>query len=154
MTEQQRKEVLMFTQKNKSAVLATVSPEGEPQAATITHLMDNDFTLYFVTKKESRKFQNITHNPRVSIVIGTDPSVPTTVQIQGRATVIPKPHHFIIAHLTKKINLTDVEWWPLLKAQKGEHEFIKVEIDWMRWLNLSTTGNDETFADGFQQLIP
>jgi general stress protein 26 len=154
MTEKQRKEVLMFVQKNKIAVVATVSPEGEPQAATVTHLMDDDFVFYFVTKKESRKLRNITHEPRIGITIGTQANVPMTVQMQGRAMVIVEPSDYIVTHLTKKMSLSEVEWWPLLKSQKGNLAFIKVEINWLRWLNLGSPEYPETVNGEFQQIIP
>lgn len=154
MNEAQRKEVLKFLQRNKVAVLATISPEGEPQPATVTHLMDNDFTFYCVAKSDSRKVRNIKKNPRVGIVVGTDPNVPITVQMQGNATIISNPNHYIITHLKNKMNPEEAQWLPLLKSPKGDHEFIKVDIDWMRLLNLDGAGYSETANQDFQQIIP
>ncbi len=73
------------------AVVSTVSKEGLPQAATVFYWVDETvhggFSLYFVTRRHTRKFSNIMHNPAVAVVVGTDMD-PHTVQIEGEAELV------------------------------------------------------------------
>lgn len=149
-----KKRVLKFLQQHKTAVIATISPDNKPQAATITYILDDDFSFYFMTKKNSRKFKNILHNPDVGIVVGTDPKIPATAQMEGEAHVIKDPHHFMVNYLSKAITIADPEWWPLLKPRGVDYAFFKVTITWLRWLNLDITGYPETYQEDFHQIIP
>lgn len=149
-----RDEVIKFLQKNKTAVIATSSADGTPEAATITYLFDDDFNLYFITRKQSRKFQNILKNHIVSVVVGTDPQILATAQMKGIATVIEHPNSFAISYLMKKIDLGEPRWWPLFKARGVDYVFVKIKVTWLRWLNLDLTGYPETYHEDFEQVIP
>ncbi len=49
--------------------LATASPTGVPEAATIRFVADDDFSLYFNTSTTYRKYDNLCANPRVAVVV-------------------------------------------------------------------------------------
>ena len=55
---------IKFLKDHKSAVVATASRSGEPEAATLFYAIDNDFTFNFITDKESRKYKNLKENPQ------------------------------------------------------------------------------------------
>jgi general stress protein 26 len=147
-------DILKFLQKNQLAVIGTTSVKGQAQVATITYLFDDDFHFYFITRKSSRKYNNITHNKNIGIVVGVNPDVPATVQMQGTASIIQNPDHFVINYLSKTINLDEKKWWPLFKARGIDYAFIEVKIEWLRWLDLDATGYPETYSEDFQQIIP
>lgn len=72
---------------SKLCVLATASLTGKPEAATIEYVADPDYTIYFETFPDYRKYQNLKENPRASLVITSDPH---TVQMDGTVEVLPK----------------------------------------------------------------
>jgi uncharacterized protein YhbP (UPF0306 family) len=66
--------------------LATVSPSGEPHAATLLYVNDGP-TLYAWTRIESATARNVAHNPAVAFTINADaPEWSKTRGIQGGGT--------------------------------------------------------------------
>ena len=60
---------------HNTCVLATANTDGQPHTSLMTYSWGNDgLALYFVTRKQSRKFQNISKNPKVSVMIDTRPA--------------------------------------------------------------------------------
>ncbi len=84
-------ELITFLQSQLVAVVSSVSAKGQPQAATVFFWLDerqgDKFSLFFITRRDSRKFDNLMRDPRVAMVIGTAMR-PTTVQVDGRATLM------------------------------------------------------------------
>lgn len=78
------KKVEKFIMRNRAGALATVSDRNIPHVATVYCFIDNDFNFYFSTRVESRKFNNITHNPIVALTFSNEISI-TTVQLTGAA---------------------------------------------------------------------
>jgi general stress protein 26 len=64
-------------------VIATCGPNGEPQAALIGVAATDQGEIVFDTTRSSRKYRNITADPRVALVVGLDDEV--TVQAEGVA---------------------------------------------------------------------
>jgi len=52
-------------------VLATIRPDGYPQATTVNYIHD-DLTLYFATDATSQKAGNIRLNNKVSVAIASE----------------------------------------------------------------------------------
>ncbi len=84
-------EVLRFIRSKLVAVVASVCPDGTPEAATMFYWVndvdENGFGLYFLTRRQTRKVQNILANPAVAVVVGTE-FAPETVQMNGVASVV------------------------------------------------------------------
>jgi len=57
------------THRNMS--LATVRPDGYPQATTVAFANDG-LTLYFACDRDSQKVRNLRHSPKVSLTINKD----------------------------------------------------------------------------------
>ena len=68
---------------HRLAVVATVSPEGAPQAAVMGIAVTPELEIIFDTVKTSRKYRNLKANPNVAVVIGGEGEV--TVQYEGTA---------------------------------------------------------------------
>ena len=64
---------------NRIMSIATVRPDGWPQT-TIVGYVNEGWTLYFLVYRTSQKFANISHDDRVSISIGHEPSEPRQIK--------------------------------------------------------------------------
>jgi len=76
-------EIYNFIQQHKLGVLATVSPSSLPEAAVVGIAVTSDLELVFDTLGESRKCENLRHNPKIAFVIGWDDEI--TLQYEGEA---------------------------------------------------------------------
>lgn len=84
MTERQRR-IFDFIDSNRAGVLASVDSEDMPHATVIYHVInETDFSISFLTKKETRKYSNLIHNKHVMLVI-FDATSQTVVQVVGQA---------------------------------------------------------------------
>ena len=78
-----RAKLLEFVRAHRLAVVATVSPDGNPQAAVVGFAATEDFDIVFDTVDATRKVANLRRNPAIALVIGWDEE--RTVQIEGVA---------------------------------------------------------------------
>jgi PPOX class probable F420-dependent enzyme len=78
-----RADLLAFLRGHKLAVVASVSADGQPQAAVVGIAVSDTLEIVFDTVSSSRKYQNLRRDSRVGVVIGWDREV--TVQIDGIA---------------------------------------------------------------------
>jgi general stress protein 26 len=76
-------DVFRFMDGERLAVLATVSENGQPEAALMGFAVTPGLEIVFDTVKSSRKYPNLKKNPRVAWVIGCTTEV--TVQYEGVA---------------------------------------------------------------------
>ncbi len=69
--------------------LATVTPEGAPWVRYMMGTIDNDMTIRFATRLDSRKVAHIRNRPNVHVLCGnSDPSVDAPYfQIEGTAAI-------------------------------------------------------------------
>lgn len=63
-----RSKILEVLQRHHLMTLATIRPDGYPQATTVNYIHD-EFTLYFATDAASQKAGNIRLNNKVSVAI-------------------------------------------------------------------------------------
>lgn len=61
--------VLKILDENRTMAVATIRPDGWPQA-TIVGFVHDDLTLYCVVSRQSQKLANVRRDPRASIAIG------------------------------------------------------------------------------------
>ena len=76
-------EVYEFMNKERLAVLSTVTDTGQPQSASMGMAVTQQLEIIFDTVKGSRKYPNLKKNPRVAWVVGCTTEV--TVQYEGVA---------------------------------------------------------------------
>ena len=76
-------ELLDFLQKHRLGVLATVSPNGDPEAAVVGIAVTDRLELVFDTLDTTRKCQNLRNHANIAFVIGWDDEM--TVQVEGIA---------------------------------------------------------------------
>lgn len=80
---QTKAELIAFVRARGLGIVATVAPNGAPEAALVGIAATDDAELVFDTSRHSRKAANIESRPTVAMVVGWDDEV--TVQIEGLA---------------------------------------------------------------------
>lgn len=68
-----------------SGIVATVAPDGSPQAALVGLAALDDGTLVLDAPTSGRTVRNLTAAPRVAVVVGVGA---TTVQVEGEARTV------------------------------------------------------------------
>ena len=71
MDEALRSKILDVLRRHHTMTLATIRPDGFPQATTVNYIHD-DFVLYFATDATSQKAGNIKLNNKVSVAIASE----------------------------------------------------------------------------------
>ncbi len=71
MDEEIRQKILALLDEHRVMTLATLRPDGWPQATTVGYV-NEELTLYFLCGKESQKAANLTRDDRVSLTIDHD----------------------------------------------------------------------------------
>jgi len=83
MLDMTRTELLVFMRNHFLGVIATASPQGDPQAAVVGIAVTERFELVFDTLAETRKVTNLRQSPKIACVIGWDDE--QSVQYEGIA---------------------------------------------------------------------
>ena len=80
MTPALQNQVLTLLDQHRTMSLATLRPDGWPQATTVGFAHDG-LTLYFLCGPDSQKASNLARNDRVSLTIDHD--TPQVMEITG-----------------------------------------------------------------------
>jgi nitroimidazol reductase NimA-like FMN-containing flavoprotein (pyridoxamine 5'-phosphate oxidase superfamily) len=80
MDEAIKQTILEVLDKQRIMSLATLRPDGWPQATTVGYVSEG-LTLYFLCGLDSQKAQNLARDDRVSLTINDDP--PDIMEITG-----------------------------------------------------------------------
>ena len=75
-----RQKILSLLQTHRIMTIATLRPDGWPQATTVGYVHD-DLTLWFLCGLDSQKAKNLAHDDRVSLTIDHD--TPDLLSITG-----------------------------------------------------------------------
>jgi nitroimidazol reductase NimA-like FMN-containing flavoprotein (pyridoxamine 5'-phosphate oxidase superfamily) len=71
MTEELRRKILAILDGHRNMTVATLRPDGWPQATTVGYANDG-LTLYFLCGLDSQKARNLARDDRVSLAIDDD----------------------------------------------------------------------------------
>lgn len=82
-----KRRIYNFLRNHPIGVLSTVDEDGGPRATVIYFSVDEDFVITFVTKKETKKHQNLQHDTR-SMLVTYEATDQVTAQVSGHASVI------------------------------------------------------------------
>jgi uncharacterized protein YhbP (UPF0306 family) len=99
-----KKHVSNYLAQNRVMSLAT-SKGGVPWASTVMFAYDADLNLYFLSKEETRKAQNLQANPQVSVTINQFQKTPGKIlgiQLEGTAKKLDKTKNVHELELFKK----------------------------------------------------
>ena len=99
--------ILRLLHEHRIMTLATLRPDGWPQATTVGYVNDG-FLLYCFVARSTQKFANIQRDSRVSVAIGSDAANPMAVRglsLAGHASEVHDRSEFDeIAALRLKIS--------------------------------------------------
>ncbi len=131
MTEQTRTldTIVAFARANPLGVVATVAPDGAPEAALIDLITHANGTITFLAHRSARKLVNLASEGRVAIVVGTEG--PVTVQIEGYARVVEGEERALWAGRT-----ADVQ--PAAPVDREDFALIVVAPVWLRYYDGAT----------------
>ena len=79
MRDDLRRKILVLLAKHRIMTLATLRPEGWPQATTVGFVSDG-FSLYFLCSAQSQKSANLQRDNRVSLTIDQDVANPLDIE--------------------------------------------------------------------------
>lgn len=96
----------LFNGKN-FATVATLNPDGSPQASVVWVKADGDEVL-FSTVKGRRKHRNIVRDPRVSIVVIDSADPYRYAEVRGTASIVDDKESQLIQELSRKY--TGQDW--------------------------------------------
>ncbi len=121
-----RQALVQFVRARGLAVVATVSPDGDPQAAVVGVAATDNGDLVFDTTRTSRKFGNLRERERVALVIGFDWNDEQTVQLEGAAIEVPQDSPAVAAYFAQFPSGRD-------RAARPEIGYVRVRPDWGRY---------------------
>ncbi|MCX5246284.1 TIGR03618 family F420-dependent PPOX class oxidoreductase [Streptomyces sp. NBC_00201] len=120
-----RNALIQYVRARRLAVLATLSADGRPQAAVVGIAATDAGDLVFDTTRGSRKFANLSRQPRVALVVGVDWGDEQTVQLEGTAAEIPQDDPAVAAYYDQIPTGPERAAWP-------DIVYVRVRPDWGR----------------------
>ncbi len=126
-----------------TGVISTLSEKGSIDSAVVYFDVDKSLNLYFFTRSNSAKSQNIINNSLVSFVAYSENPM-QTFQMKGDASVIEDPaeQSVVFENLFKLANRASEGNPPISQMMRGEIMVYKVIPLWARF------GNFGISADG------
>jgi uncharacterized pyridoxamine 5'-phosphate oxidase family protein len=82
---QRERRIYDFLKANPAGVLSTVDPDGDPHGTVIYYDVDTSFCTYFLTKTETRKYDDIKHYDHVMLTV-FEPKYQSVAQVAGIAS--------------------------------------------------------------------
>lgn len=125
-----------FLNDQPTCVVARVNTTNGASAATVGFSHDKNFSFLIATNQSTRKFKDITNNPHVALVIGTE--MPITVQVEGTAEVVTPEQ--LGDRLEQHFNKV-----PAARNFAGDsgQKYIVIKPTWLRYVNMKNPS--ETF---------
>lgn len=115
-----------FVKSQSRAVIATVDSDNQPSTSIIFYVLDNKNELHFITKSQTKKFENLKVNNRAALTI-SDPEKPIAVNING--TVIEITDSKIRDEIMQevfKLSYSELhDYAPIIKLHKGSFAVMK-----------------------------
>lgn len=103
------KQIHDFLISNPIAVLSSVTPNNDPHGVVVYYGIDKKFVASILTKSDTKKYDNLTHNQNVMLTV-YEPSSQITVQITGRAVEVTDPSRINeIAQMNMKASMKTSE---------------------------------------------
>jgi nitroimidazol reductase NimA-like FMN-containing flavoprotein (pyridoxamine 5'-phosphate oxidase superfamily) len=150
MENNPRVDALSFLKAHKTGVLATVSRDYKPHASLVNYICDENFNIYFMTLRESRKFQALSAHSEIAFTIATE-GVPQTLQIEGKAMDISSSEEAASKkdELFELLNKNSTFNPPMSKMDIGEPAIVWIEPTWIRWADYAfgEDGNEKVWKE-------
>ena len=124
--------VLKFLQGQGLCVLATAGKDGKPEAATVSYVVKDDFSLLINTDTTTRKYKNIEENDHVAVVVAAGEGANPNVQIDGTIEKLDDAAAAKAKEYTLKLH---PEWKDYYESPTGV--WYKIKPSWMRYSDFS-----------------
>lgn len=92
MDDDIRRKILALLDQHRIMTVATLRPDGWPQATTVGYVNDG-LVLYFLCGLESQKAKNLAHDDRLSLTIDHDTADLMAITGLSMAARAPVPRH-------------------------------------------------------------
>lgn len=125
---QNRAEVAAYVREEGRGIVATVTSEGEPEAALMGITALDDGTLLFNVVPWARKLANLKAQGRVAVVVGTSAHV--SVQFEGLAVITEGDEADHYAAEFERL-------MPGSKSRYEGYEVVVVRPEWLRVYDVS-----------------
>lgn len=123
-TSNARERARRLLRTERTCTLATASADGVPEAATVRFVTDNDLNVHVTTESPYRKYENMTENPRVAVVVDGDDNL----QLEGVAREV-------FGAAADRISEKYVDkYGHSVYLDNEESVFFEIETDWARLL--------------------
>ena len=108
------------------AVIATVDVSGQPNTSTIYYAITKNDDIFFITKSQTAKFENLRLNNKTAMTIA-DPQKPIALNMMGHAEEIIDPSERDNALQTIfKLSYEHLhDFAPIIKLHKGSFAAFK-----------------------------
>ena len=133
-------------------VLASISNNLEPEAATVYFVSDDNFNLFFMTSESSKKTENLKVNGKVAFVMGWGPES-ITIQGGGVAKELEKREAETFYALIEKVVLESSNQFPILQLAKEGYCTFKITPSWMSYLNMEKEKYPNIASSEFFKII-
>jgi nitroimidazol reductase NimA-like FMN-containing flavoprotein (pyridoxamine 5'-phosphate oxidase superfamily) len=140
--EEARKDALAFLKRHSIGVLATAGPRNEAHASMVYYTAGDDFSVYFLTLLNTRKYRTLTDNPRAAFVVAT-PEIPQTIQIEGLAMDISLDEEAAARkeELFEALNKNAQFYAPITKLDPAMTAVVWLRPTWVRWADYAFGGD-------------
>ena len=125
-----RDEVLRLTRKYCYAALATTSRSGAPQVAPLRYVVNDDFEIVMGTLRTSRKYDNLSTNRRVAVVVW---DYELSIQIEGQFEEVEEDEE----EQLRRYFATELPREAELRASRPTHLFFRIVPTWVRCSDFS-----------------
>lgn len=156
--EQAKEAAKRFLKAHFIAVIASAAADTRPEAATIYYWMDDDWNIFFMTRRHSRKFSNFSANPHAAMVVGTD-FQPLSIQLEGTVRWLSDAEEadVFLQGLQHHPNLERLYHGdflprnPFPKIPGSDFAMFQMKIDWLRWMDISGDNVDVHYHQIFPE---
>lgn len=150
MTSDAKQTIEAFAKKSPALCLSTCGADGQPHSSLIYYGLDQDLTIYFFSKEDTRKCTNMAENPKVSLLM-QNVAEEQVLQMEGVAERIVdrKELEYVFDFMMQTLSRR-IAWPPPAgRIDGGDLAFYKIKLTWARLGHFK--GHEK---DIFTELIP
>lgn len=112
-----------FLKQHHMGILSTVTGDNKPWGSAIYFVVDDEFNVFFVTRQQTFKYQNIEKNPFAALTVADDEGQ-TSVQLAGEISKVAVEDYMdvVFTRLAAVRPKGDNNWAPPVeKVYKGDY---------------------------------
>jgi len=138
-----QKHVYDFLKHHHMGILSTVTEGGKPWGSAIFFVVDEDFNIFFVTRMETFKYQNLEKNPYAALTVA-DEVKQTTAQLVGKVSRLPAREYMELFKKLTAIQPKDISNWepPLMKVHEGDYIPLRLTPSKLQYADFKEVSTD------------